>query len=320
MLLLDLGCGTGDVFVRLRPNVDGCQGFWTQVAPGASDEGSRLSLAVEPERARARQRAASGLLLFPTTIELIAALTRADGVDAVMVRGSASYHLADDMSDDDVVVVVDLLAEVPFEIRPRRLVLTVPDGPGTRVVCDTTVQSVASLRRLRQSNSDTDRWPFEQTRVIHARDRRAKSAVGQLASMDPAFRELRIRHGFLDVVLAADRARTCEARGQVVENRLILSRGTRALSRVLFALEWRWVPLDQWLTFGLSTLHDRADCSQLVADVLQELSWRPLLEAERRLRPVLQDLLPSLAWDRPSLWSALRGPGAREQRSTHGLC
>jgi len=61
------------------------------------------------------------------------------------------------------------------------------------------------------------------------------------------------------------------------------------------------VSLDQWLAFGLSTLHDRADRSQLVADVSQELAWRPLLEAERRLGPVLQDLLPSLAWDRPSL-------------------
>jgi hypothetical protein len=138
--------------------------------------------------------------------------------------------------------------------------------------------------------------------------------------MDPEFRELRIRHGLLDVILAADRARTCEARGQVVESRLILGRGTRALSRVLFALEWRWVPLDQWLTFGLSTLQDQANCTRLVVDVLEELSWRPLLEAERRLRAVLPDVLPSLGWDRQSLWSALRGSGAREQRSTHGLC
>ena len=300
--------------------MDGCQGIWTQVAPSASDEGARLSLAVDPGRAIGRQRAAGGLLLFPATIELIAALTRADGVNAVMVRGSASFHLADNKSDDDVVVVVVPRPGVPFELRPRRLVLTVPGGPGTRVVCDTTVQSVASLQRLRQSTSDTDRWPFEQARIIHARDRRAASAVAQLASMNAAFRSLRIRHGLLDVVLAANRARTCEARGQVVESRLILSRGARALSRVLFALEWRWVPLDQWLTFGLSTLHDRADCSQLVADVLQELSWRPLLEAERRLRPVLQELLPSQVWDRPSLWSVLREPGAREQRYTHGLC
>lgn len=279
-----------------------------------------MTLAVDPDRARGRMQGPAGTRLRPATIDLIEALVPDERVVAVLLRGSASFGMADDRSDDDLVVVVD--QEVPGArlLGPRRLVVTVPDGHRTTVVCDAMLQTLAELDRLRRSTADTDRWPFEQARVLHAVDGRAGAAVGRLASMDPDFREQRIRHGLLDVVIAADRARTCEARRQVVEQRLILIRGARALSRVLFAMEWRWVPLDQWLTFGLSTLHDGAACSRLVVDVLSDLSWRPLALAETRLRVVLEDLLPAVRWDRTGLRSALRGPGAHQQRAVHGLC
>jgi len=261
-----------------------------------------------------------GVALRRPTQDLIERLDEDARVAGVLLRGSAALGRSVPTSDDDLIVVLGECDQQSIGRSDRRLAITVPRGPGTVVVSDVVIRTIDELEELERSCADTDRWPFEQARLITSRDPRLTTLLRRLVSMDAQFREERLVHALLDVVIAVDQARRCSARGSTAEERLIVVRGARALCRALFALEWRWVPLDQWTTYGLSTLLDRANCSSLIAEALQEQSWRPLLVAERRLRQVLPELVPSRAWNREALWSVMRGPDARRQRALHGLC
>jgi hypothetical protein len=103
---------------------------------------------------------------------------------------------------------------------------------------------------------DLDHWPYERARVLFDRHGDVAPAVAAAGRMDPGFRVARLRHGVLDTWIAMRRARKSRDRRYPVAVRALVARGCRALARVVFALEHRWVPLDHWLEAELRTLAD----------------------------------------------------------------
>jgi hypothetical protein len=57
----------------------------------------------------------------------------------------------------------------------------------------------------------------------------------------------------------------------------------RALTRVVFALEWRWAPLDHWWEKDLATLGDPHGARAPLLEAMRTLDPRPLETALGRL-------------------------------------
>ena len=108
-------------------------------------------------------------------------------------------------------------------------------------------------------------------------------------------------------------------RGFDAAARQIVARGAKALARIVFALEWRWVPLDHWLEPELRTLSDPTGAgSQLVAALLTGDPTR--LEAAL---VGLEDVLAAEDVPRPAervaLFYELIHPARAAERAVHGL-
>src|SRR5436309_603011 len=68
----------------------------------------------------------------------------------------------------------------------------------------------------------------------------------------------------------ARRATKARERGFGAAVALLVDRGARALSRVLFALEGRWTPLDHWLERELATLEDPSGAARHLLAALRD--------------------------------------------------
>jgi hypothetical protein len=258
--------------------------------------------------------------LHEPTIALVDALSGCADVDAVLLRGSVSLGVDSEGSDDDLEVVLAASRGDVHGREPRRLALVWPRSGKGGIVCDAFLTTSSELAERSTSALDVDRWPYRHARFLHAKDPSVRRAVDRVASMPGGFRTARLRHGVADIAFACERARTCARRGQEVERRLIVTRGARALARVVFALEWQWVPLDQWFTYGLSRLSDPADCAALCREAIEGASIDPLDEAADRLRAHLSRTEPSNGWTQSELLSLIRRPAGRRERAVHGLC
>jgi hypothetical protein len=98
-----------------------------------------------------------------------------------------------------------------------------------------------------------------------------------------------------------------------------LTRGAKALSRVIFALEWRWVPLDHWIEPELRTLEDRARAATGLLEALTTGRSEPIGEALDRLEDRLQEEGVARPADRINLFLELIHPSHAEERLFHGL-
>ena len=91
------------------------------------------------------------------------------------------------------------------------------------------------------------------------------------------------------------------------------------LKPLIFALEWRWVPLDHWWEAELRTLDDPDRVGPLLVEALVESRPEPLQMALARL----EDRLYSEGVPRPSgrrdLFLELIHPSRAEERAIHGL-
>ncbi|MNT55348.1 hypothetical protein D3C72_1925770 [compost metagenome] len=120
-------------------------------------------------------------------------------------------------------------------------------------------------------------------------------------------------------MLAIGRARKADLRGFEVSTRTLIARGAKALSRALFALEGRWVPLDHWLEAELRTLTDSAQAVPLLTEAILSGRHEPLAEALERLQAQLEaEGFPPPA-ERTAFFLELIHPTRAAERAIHGL-
>ncbi len=243
---------------------------------------------------------------------------RPDVLGVILVGSKAVAH-ADALSDDDLEI---LLTDEAFDrLAPARCHELRVDNEGaqSRIIYDALYTTLTELKKKTASPRDLDHWPYETARVLFARDPRVKEAVEAAARMTEEFRRARLLHATVDAWAASRRAAKTVKRGHEAAARLVLARGAKALARVMFALEWRWVPLDHWIEAELETLEDRAGARN------------HLLEAIRTGNPdelaagldCLEDRLHAEGVARPdgriALFLELVHPSRAAERMAHGL-
>lgn len=233
--------------------------------------------------------------------------------------GSRSRGHGDEMSDDDLEVL--LTPEAFGRLAPidSYEVERVPDARPPRLVYDAQLTTLESLEAKAASSRDLDHWPYERAGVLFDREGRVQPAVAAAGAMDPAFRNARLRHGALDTQLAIGRARKTELRGFPAASRMLVARGAKALSRVVFALENRWVPLDHWLEPELATLVDVDNITPLLKESLVTGRHEPLQTALERLQPRLEPEGFPGPEGRMVFFSAMMHASHAAERAIHGI-
>ena len=94
--------------------------------------------------------------------------------------------------------------------------------------------------------------------------------------MDPEFRRLRLQHATIDTWIATYRAGKTIKRGMPAAGRILVARAAQAFTRVIFALEHRWVPLHHWLEKELKTLQDEAQVGPLLLAAVMDADPAPI--------------------------------------------
>jgi predicted nucleotidyltransferase len=267
----------------------------------------------------ARGGAGAARRIFPQTAARLGEWKARPEVAGVVLVGSKSRGYGDRLSDDDLEVILD--DEAHARLTPVECVEYLIEGEGEarRIVYDAQYESLGELERKAHSTRDLDHWPYESAPVLFDRDGRVATAVAAAARMDAAFRHARLLHGTIDAGVAARRAARTAGRGMESASRLLLARGAKALARVLFALEWRWVPLDHWLEPELRTLKEGEDAARNLVESLR--GGDPLLLG--KALDSLEDRLHAEGVPRPTgrveLFIELIHPSRAEERAVHGL-
>ena len=257
--------------------------------------------------------------LEPETLPLLERWRADPEVLGVLLVGSKSRGFQDARSDDDLEV---LLVEGAFaRLAPAacHTFLVTGEGPARRVVYDAQFTALADLVRKAASAFDLDHWPYERARVLFERENSVGEAVRAAGRMDGAFRSLRLQHATIDAWTSGHRAVKTFARGFDGAGRMLVARGLRALTRVVFALESRWTPLDHWLERELLTLDDPGGA---VPDLVQSLATfrpEPLLAALDRLEDRLADEGVARPAGRRELFLELIHASRSAERAIHGL-
>jgi hypothetical protein len=258
--------------------------------------------------------------LFPATTERLEAWKADPDVLGVLLMGSKAQGHQDELSDDDLDVLLNDEAFARLAPGDCHDVLIEGEGNFRRIVYDALLTSLSALQAKASSHLDVDHWPYERAQVLFAReDAPVQGAVTAAAHMFPEFRRLRITHGTIDAWVAAHRAVKTVERRQEAAVALLVARGTKALARVLFALESRWTPLDHWLERELATLEDPERVGPSLVAALREKSSAPLLQA----LTALEDRLAGEGVPRPAsrraLFLELIHPSRAEERAIHAL-
>lgn len=257
--------------------------------------------------------------LFPRTRARVAEWAAREDVLGVLLVGSKSRGHGDALSDDDLEVL--LTDEAFARISPVDCseVEYVGEGASRRLIYDAEYTSLADLRQKADSPRDLDHWPYERAVVLFERDDSVRAAVEAAAKMAVDFRRLRLLHATIDAWAAPRRAAKTFGRGMESAGRAIVARGAKALSRVMFALEWRWTPLDHWLEPELRTLADEAGVAQFLLEALAAGRHEPLAEALNRLEERLYAEGVARSPDRLALFLELIHPTRAAERLAHGL-
>jgi len=257
--------------------------------------------------------------LFPETEAKLAAWRADPDVLGVVLVGSKSRGHDDGRSDDDLEVL--LTDEASARVAPANCldVLVEGEGPTRRVIYDAQLTSLSALAAKRHSAFDLDHWPYERAEVLFARDPRVREVVGAAGAMAPDFRRLRLKHATIDAWIAPYRAVKTFERGFLSAGRLLVARGARALSRIVFALEDRWVPLDHWLEPELASLADASGVAPMILAALREGNPKPIDEALARLEDRLAAEGVARADGRRALFLELIHPSKAAERAVHGL-
>jgi hypothetical protein len=255
---------------------------------------------------------------FPETRERIARWRNDPDVLAVLQVGSKTRGFDDATSDDDLEVVLTEAAAA--RIPPGRCIdrLVVGEGAARRVVFDAQLAGPQEYVRKLDSPFDLDHWPYEAAIVHFDRDGRVAAWVRRLGEMPPEFRAARLRHAAIDAWIAPRRAARTVARGGDAAGRLLIVTGVRALTRVLFALEWRWAPLDHWWERDLATLADPHGAGPYLLEAMRTLDPKPLVAALARLDGALAaEGVPAAPEARVELFLTLVHASNAAERARH---
>lgn len=156
--------------------------------------------------------------------------------------------------------------------------------------------------------------------MLFDRDGHTASAVAAAGRMDPAFRTARLRHAALDALIPVRRAAKMRTRGVPLGMRVLAHRAVRALIRIVFALEERWVPLDHWLDRELATLADAAGAVPALREGIETGALEPLEKTLERLGPTLdREGFPSAPAERRRFFFHAVHPSNADERARHGL-
>jgi hypothetical protein len=257
--------------------------------------------------------------IFPPTAARLEEWSRQMEVLGVLLVGSKSRGYGDALSDDDLEVL--LTDEAHARLTPRQCVEYYAEGEAEarRLVYDTQYTTLSDLERNVGSARDLDHWPYERARVLFERSPRVSAAVEAAGRMDAEFRRARLRHALIDAWISARRADKTFRRGMESAGRLIVARGAKALARLIFALAWRWVPLDHWLEPELKTLEAEAGADGDLLEALSEGRPEPILRALERLEERLSAEGLPRAPGRAELFYELIHPTRAAERAIHGL-
>lgn len=255
---------------------------------------------------------------FPETRARIERWQSDPDVLAVLQVGSKTRGFHDATSDDDLEVVLTEAAAA--HIPPARCIdrLVVGEGAARRVVYDAQLAGPQEYVRKLDSPFDLDHWPYERAVVHFDRDGRVGAWVRRLGEMQPEFRTARLRHAAIDAWIAPRRAARTYARGAEASGRLLIVTGARALTRVLFALEWRWAPLDHWWERDLATLADPHGARASLMEAMRTLRPEPLETALGKLDGALAaEGVPAAPAARVELFLTLIHASNAAERARH---
>ncbi len=258
--------------------------------------------------------------LLTATAERLARWREDPNVIGVIHVGSRSRGHGDALSDDDLEVVLTPGAHAA--LAPAACVegLATGEGAQRRMVWDAQYVGLAELEDKIASPVDLDHWPYERAGVLFDRHGRVRPVIDQLAGMPDAFRRARIRHGTIDGWVATRRLPKTVARGATLGAALLVARAARAIGRVVFALEDRWVPLDHWFDAELATLHDAAGAVPHLRTGLTERSPEAFEAALNALAPFLEPWgVPQGLEGRRDLFLEVVHPSCAAERRIHGL-
>jgi predicted nucleotidyltransferase len=256
---------------------------------------------------------------FPQTTERVARWAEQPEVLGVLLVGSRSRGHADALSDDDLEVL--LSSEAHARLSPAECIdlLIAGEGETRKLIYDAQYTTLEDLQRKATSPIDLDRWPYERAKVLFDRDGSVAAAVEAAGRMDPDFRHMRLLHATIDAWIAPRRAAKTLKRGFEGASRLLVARGARAMCRLLFALDWRWVPLDHWLEAELTTLRDPEQVGPLIIQALTTGDPALITEGLDRLEERLAVEGVPRPKDRANLFFELIHPSHTEERAIHGL-
>jgi len=257
--------------------------------------------------------------IFPQTAERLDEWRQDPDVLGVVLVGSKARGHQDELSDDDLEV---LLTDEAFSAIPPaecHALLIEGEGATRRIIYDAQLASRSGLEAKADSPFDLDHWPYERAPVLFDRDGRTQQAVAAAARMAPDFRRRRLAHGTIDAWVAGHRARKTLKRKFNAAATALVGRGVRGLSRIVFALESRWVPLDHWLERELATLDDDSQVTGLMLTALRESSPDPIIEALEKLEDRLFDEGVPRPADRNALFLELIHSSRADERAAHML-
>ena len=256
--------------------------------------------------------------IFPATQWRVEQWKTMPEVLGVVLVGSRSRGHADALSDDDLEVL--LTDEAHAALSPAECIeVKFDDMEPLKLVYDAQITTLSDLERKAGSAIDLDHWPYERARVLLDRDGRTTEAVRAAARMDPDFRLKRLRHATVDAWVASRRATKTMQRGFEGSGRLLIARSAKAMARLVFALEWRWVPLDHWLEADMRTLEDPAQAGPALIEAVVNGSARPIDDALARLEDRLAGEGVPRQEGRRELFLQLVHPSNTEERAIHGL-
>ncbi|HEU4593858.1 MAG TPA: hypothetical protein VFS10_01730 [Pyrinomonadaceae bacterium] len=257
--------------------------------------------------------------IFPQTAARLEEWRARPEVAGVLLVGSKSRGHGDQLSDDDLEVILD--DEAHARLGPSQCLEYLIEGEGEarKIIYDAQYVPLGELERKARSTRDLDHWPYESSPVLYDREGRIAPAVAAAARMNAEFRRARLLHATIDAGVATRRAAKTKRRGMDAASRLLLARAAKALTRILFALEWRWVPLDHWLEPEVRTLSENEEAARYLLEALRTGDPSQLGDALNALEDRLHAEGVPRPEGRPELFFELIHPSRAEERLIHGL-
>jgi hypothetical protein len=251
------------------------------------------------------------------TLKRVQVWRNESAVKGVVLVGSKAIGYSDERSDDDLYVYLDDLSF--SQLNERDYVEVLIDPISRKVVYDAEYNTVGHLQLKAQSWRDEDHWLFERAAILFDADGTVTAGVNAAWRMPSSFRKARLAHGTLDAHIAMTRLEKTQARGFTAAAALLTARGARALARILFALEWRWVPLDHWLEPELMTLENSRNAANELLAALRSRDPRHIgLALDTLDDRLVSEGIPSKE-SRQRLLFDLLHPARAHERSIHGL-